>query len=133
MNLNEKNVKYLKDTCTGGIKIPRFINDLDPEINRAIWSLTYNILVLFSGGIQKSIKAEWRCDLISDEIMLISEDISKLVDSKEILLIWLFIGNMIEEWIDRAVELDCFESAENLKRILGSSFGNRYYCPWITE
>ena len=133
MTIDEKNIRDLRKSCLESIKTPKFINDFEPEINRVVWSLTYNMLVAFMNGIQKSVKAEWRCDLVSEEIMLISEDISKLVNGKRILLIWLFVGSMIEQWIDEAVELDCFESAENLKRILGSSFGNRYYCPWIMD
>jgi len=133
MTLNEKNINILKKICVESIKTPKFINDWEPQMSRVVWSLTYNMLISFMDGIQKSVKPEWRCDLISEEIMLISEDISKMVNGKQILIIWLFVGSMIEQWIDEAVELDCFESAENLKRILGSSFGNRYYCPWITD
>jgi hypothetical protein len=133
MTLNEKNVRDLRKICVESITVPKFINDFEPEINKIVWALTSSMLSSFMEGIQKSVKPEWRCELISEEIMLISEDISKMVNGKRILIIWLFVGSKVEEWIDSAVELDCFESAENLKRILGSSFGNRYYCPWIME
>ena len=133
MTIDERNIKDLKRTCVESIKTPKFINDWDPEVSRVVWSLTYNMLICFMTGIQKSVKPEWRCDLVSEEIMLISEDISKMVNGKQILIIWLFVGSLIETWIDEAVDLDCFEAAENLKRILGSSFGNRYYCPWIMD
>jgi hypothetical protein len=54
--------------------------------------------------------------------MDISDDLSKILDGKNMLMIWLFIGEVIEGWIERAISLDCFESAENLKRILANSW-----------
>jgi hypothetical protein len=80
------------------------------------------MVINFTEGLQKSVIPQWRCDLISREIMDISDDLSKILDGKNMLMIWLFIGEVIEGWIERAISLDCFESAENLKRILANSW-----------
>ena len=117
----EKKMNQLRKDCVSLIEQPSFIDNLDPVTARTTWSLTYNMVINFTEGLQRSVIPQWRCDLISKEIMDISEDLSKLIDETYLLMIWLFIGETIEWWIERAISLDCFESAENLKRILNSS------------
>jgi hypothetical protein len=117
----DKKMNILRKDCVSSIQQPNFIDNLDPILARTAWSLTYNMVINFTEGLQKSVIPQWRCELISKEIMDISDDLSKLVDDVSLLMIWLFVGETIEDWIDMAISLDCFESAENLKRILASS------------
>jgi hypothetical protein len=118
----DKKMNILRKDCVSSIQQPNFIDNLDPILARTAWSLTYNMVINFTEGLQKSVIPQWRCDLISREIMDISDDLSKILDGKNMLMIWLFIGEVIEGWIERAISLDCFESAENLKRILANSW-----------
>lgn len=117
----EKKMNELRNQCVASITQPEFMDGLDPIIARTTWSMTYNIISNFTEGLQKSIIPQWRCDLISGEIMDISDDLSKLINETYLLMVWLFIGETIECWIKKAISLDCFESAENLKRILQGS------------
>lgn len=118
----DKKITFLRRESIKDINQPVFIDLLEPTISRTTWSLTYNMLVGFTEGLQPAIIPQWRCDLISREIMDISDDLSKILDGKNMLMVWLFIGEIIEGWIERAISLDCFESAENLKRILANSW-----------
>jgi hypothetical protein len=118
----DKKMNILRKDCVSSIQQPNFIDNLDPILARTAWSLTYNMVINFTEGLQKSVIPQWRCDLISREIMDISDDLSKILDGKNMLMIWLFIGEIVEGWIERAISLDCFESAENLKRILANSW-----------
>ena len=120
--MTDSKLNILRIESINDIYKPYFIENLDPILSKTTWSLTYNMLINFTEALQTSIIQQWRCDLISREIMDISDDLSKIIDDKIILLIWLFLGEIVEGWIKRAVDLDCFESAENLKRILANSW-----------
>ena len=121
MTSYDDKITLLRLESIDDIQRPFFIDCLDPLISKTAWSLTYNMLLNFSEGLQLTIIPQWRCDLISREVMDISDDLSKILDGKNMLMVWLFIGEIVEGWIERAVSLDCFESAENLKRILANS------------
>ena len=112
-------ISIFKKDVISTIVRPDFLDNTNSFSTEEIsWRHTFNTLKLFSDGINTNIlnesKIKYICDFINAEI----EELSKSVDSKQLLMCWLYIGELVEDWVQMALELEEYESASNLMKIL---------------
>lgn len=124
METYDKRIVFLRKRCVVSLREPKFMENiiLDNIVQRAAWNISYEIVWKFTDVLGVDVLSKYRCLLISNEISELSEDLSRIVDSKTLLMIWLWIGELIESWIEWSIEDECYEAAENLKRLLTNSF-----------
>lgn len=101
---------------------PDFLNNTNSFSTEELsWRHTFNVLHLFLDGVGPRVlsdaKIKYICDFVNAEI----EELSKVVDSKQLLMCWLHIGELVEDWVQMALELEEYESASNLMKILEKS------------
>ncbi len=106
------------------IKRPDFLNDPNNSFSTKslTWTLTYNILILFNDVVVQDVVSNPRLNYISRLIMDSSEELTKFIDDKELLYIWLFIGELVDEWIEIAEEQEQYEVCANLKNLMKKCF-----------
>lgn len=112
---------YRKEVLKTIIKPDFLTNEMAFSIEEVSWRYTFNILNFFLEGVTPRIlsdaKIKYICGFVTSEI----EELSKSVDSKQLLMCWLHIGELIEDWIVLAEESEEYESASNLMKILEKS------------
>lgn len=115
-----------RQTIKKTIKRPDFLSDPNNSFSTKslTWTLTYSILTLFNDVIGNEIVSNPKLNYISKLIMDSSEELSKFIDDKELLYIWLFIGELVDEWIELAEEQEQYESCANLKNLMKKCFAD---------
>lgn len=126
--MNCKEIVKFKSALLSNIERPKFLLDEEPTDlptpRNLAFNGAYNILCLFSDGISKSNLAKAKINLIAKQIENITNEMDIFLDSKQLLLVWSYVGNEIDIWIELAIEREYFETAANLKKIMEAYFND---------
>jgi hypothetical protein len=108
----EKKFKEFKNYCRVGIVRPDFI----PDDFR--WAATYHILrTYFAYCITEKIIERSIVDIVCEDICFQKEELQSEFDHNDLLIQSLYITSVLEDWLELALELELFETAQNLKNI----------------
>ncbi len=115
-----------KQTIKRTIKRPDFLSDPNNSFSTKslTWTLTYGILIHFNDVVVNEVVSNSKLNYISKLIMDSSEELSKFIDDKQLLYIWLFIGELIDDWIEMAEDEEQYEACANLKNLLKKCFND---------
>lgn len=107
-----KRFKELKEYCRGTIKRPDWIED-DYR-----WAMTFHILrTYFAYCVTNEIVPSEIVPIICTDISYQWDDLRQEVTPEDYFLIWAYVSNLLEEWLDVSVGLEEFEVSKNLKNI----------------
>jgi hypothetical protein len=97
---------------------------LSPKLHysqkKMVIELVANIFYNYIDVIEKRILPDSKINESLDDINRISGDISTILGDKDYLLTWIYIGDTIILWQKKAVELEEYEIAQNLKRLFNN-------------
>lgn len=120
MKTDRKSLTKVRRFVVNSVKQPQFL--LDPTstltTKSLAWNGVYNILYLMLDGCTCRLIRKHEIDAIEIEVDRINADLRALVDDKQMLMIWIWIGELVEGWIKFAIENEEYEIAANLKKIL---------------
>ena len=95
-----------------------------PTVKNLAFNGGYNILCLFLDGISKEYLKKKNLNLIVKQIEHITYELDTFLDSKQLLMVWAWIGSEVDIWINLCLELEYYESAANLKKIMETYFND---------
>jgi hypothetical protein len=123
-----ENIIEFKAAIIKSIERPKFLIDLEvtdlPTPRNLAWNGAYNILSLFSDGISKNNLTKAKIRLIAKQIDNVTNELDTFLDSKQLLLVWSFVGQEVDIWIELAIAGEYFETAANLKKIMEAYFND---------
>lgn len=96
----------------------------NPTIKNLGWNGVYNILLLFSDAISSNNLPKQKLRLIIKQIEDTTNELDTFLDSKQLLMLWIFIGSEIDAWIELCLQEEYYESAANLKKIMDGYFND---------
>ena len=118
-----KEVNKVLSYAIGSIKEIKLV--LSPKLHhsqkRIVIDLVANIFYSYIDVIEDNILPDKRIDEASDDIIKLSDEISLMVSDKDYLLTWIYIGDTITDWQKKAVELEEYEVAQNLKKLFNGN------------
>lgn len=118
--MKPNNILTLRKEILSEIKRPDFLSSIinSMTINDLAWNHCY--LILFAGldCVSKKVLSDRQIDAIVSEIDECSNDLEQTVDSKTLLYCWVWLHGQMIAWFDRAVELEEYETAANLKKVI---------------
>jgi hypothetical protein len=98
---------------------------LSPKLHysqkKMVIELVANIFYNYIDVIESSILSDKKISESLEDINRISGDISNILNDKDYLLTWIYIGDTIVLWQKRAVELEEYEIASNLKKLFNNN------------
>ena len=110
----------LRKRILNSIKRPDFLSSIinSMTINDLAWNHCY--LILFAGldCVSKSILTDKQIDAIIDEIDGAACDLENTIDPKTLLYCWVWLHSNMIDWVDVAIELEEYETAENLRKVI---------------
>lgn len=97
---------------------------LSPKLHysqkRMVIELVANIFYNYIDVIEDRILPDSKIGEALDEIGRLSGEISNILNDKDYLLTWIYIGDTITDWQKKAVELEEYEVAQNLKKLFNN-------------
>lgn len=120
----KSNLSTLRRKIAKSIKQPKFLIDPSSTLStkNLTWNVVHNILYQFLDGVQPVVLSKSRVKFTCNEVAKLSDDLEAVISDKDLVYVWLYMGELVEEWIEWSVELDEFECAENLKKILNNEY-----------
>lgn len=114
----------LKREIANTILMPDFLKDWSGSESDKGWAyeIIYQILDLYYSAVKREVQTSAFVKRTCFRIDRSSYELQKLLTPNQYLQTWLWIGSIIEVWIDFAVELEEYEVASNLKKILNSEY-----------
>lgn len=98
---------------------------LSPKLHysqkRIAIELVANIFYNYIDVIQETILPDKEIEVVLEEINKVSGDLCDILNSKDYLLTWIYIGDTISDWQKKAVELEEYEIAQNLKKLFNNN------------
>jgi hypothetical protein len=98
---------------------------LSPKLHfsqkRAAIELVANILYNYLDVIEDRVLPDKKIDEALYEINRLSGEVSNILGDKDYLLTWIYIGDTIIDWKEKAVELQEYEIAQNLKNLFNNN------------
>ncbi len=117
-------INRLRSFAAKSIKQPEFL--LDPNsplsIKNLVWNRVHNILYEYMIGLTEILISNSRIKQTCEEVQKLNDDMANSISDNDMMYCWLFIGEVVESWIDKAIELELFESASNLKKLLENEY-----------
>lgn len=118
-----RKVNAVLSYALGTIKEVKLI--LSPKMaysqKRVVIELVANILYNYIDVIDDRILPDKKINESIDEIDRLSGEINSLITDKDYLLTWIYIGDTITDWQKKAVELEEYEVAQNLKKLFNNN------------
>jgi hypothetical protein len=124
MATKKRPINQLRSFAVKTIKQPEFL--IDPSsplsVKNLVWNRVHNILYEYMVGITEILISNSRIKQTCEEIQKISDDMSNNISDNDMMYVWLFLGETVESWIEEAIELEEFECASNLKKLLENEY-----------
>jgi hypothetical protein len=112
----------LKDGIAKTILVPHFLYEWNDQYKDELVNLTFQILDLYYRGVNSDLLTNVQVKRICRKIDRLSAESITISPSHIHLQCWLWIGEMIEEWIQLAIFEEEFEVAANLRKLLNSEY-----------
>jgi hypothetical protein len=114
----------LKGKIAETIYVPDYLRKwkCDNEIKDLATTILFEMLDCYFNGVQFGFISNRRVKSLCYKIDKLSYDFSQVSDPDIYLQNWLFIGTTVELWIEFAVDLEEFEVAANLRKLLNSEY-----------
>lgn len=109
-------MKTIKKDLLDDIYRPDFLNG--GEVSDFTWSCINNILSVFINAVSEKILTNRQVNMAIKNIENTAEELDFLANENQVLLSWIYITTMVEKWIETVADLEYFEAASNLKKIL---------------
>ena len=121
-----KPITQLRREAVRSIKRPDFITRGGKyiSIQDIAWHNMYLILFSFLDCIKSSQLSDRAIESILDEIEKPSKDLDTILNGKQLLYAWVYIHGLVMHWMQTAEELEEYESAYNLKKIVDIIYDN---------
>lgn len=118
------NISKLRIFVNNSIIQPNFLIDLGTplSVKNLTWNGVENILINYSEGICSTILSQKNIRVICKEIDSIIGEIGSILSERDIITISIWIVELIDKWIEMAIELEEFESAKNLTSLLNNEY-----------
>lgn len=116
-----KPITILRKQIMDTIKRPDFLeksNSSGISVNDIAWNNSYEILYRMLDCVRSCVLSQKAIDDILISIGESSYELDNILNGKQQLYTWIWIHGMIGAWLDMALELDQFETAANLKKII---------------
>lgn len=98
---------------------------LSPKLHysqkKMVIELVANIFYNYIDVIEPRILSDNKISESLEDINRLSGDINNIVSDKDYLLTWIYIGDTIVLWQKKAVELEEYEVAQNLKKLFNNN------------
>ena len=117
-------MEELKSRISHTIYVPDYLRkwNADNEIKDLATTILFEMLDCYFNGVQVGFISNRRVKSLCYKIDNLSYDFSRVSDPDIYLQNWLFIGTTVELWIEFAVDLEEFEVAANLRKLLNSEY-----------
>ena len=107
----------LKEKIAETIYLPKWIlANTSDKSHEIIWSI---LNIIYTDCIKSSVisnrKATWTVKKLEVEF----DSLQDLVKPADYFLIWEWIGTTVQKWLNSAIELEEFETASNLQKVMG--------------
>ena len=113
-------------TRTSLLKVRRYIiNSIrrpDFIINDEIWLSVSSLVYLFLDGVVDYIQHNDLIESICIDIERTSKKIKEFVYHKMVMYIWIWLSELVESWIEFAIENEEYEIAANLQNIISQNY-----------
>lgn len=117
-------INQLRSFVVKSIKQPEFL--LDPNsplsVKNLVWNRVHNILYEYMVGLSEVTLPNGRIKQTCEEIQRLNDDMANSVSDNDMMYIWLYIGELVESWIEKSIELEEYESSSNLKKLLENEY-----------
>lgn len=122
MKTARKSLVKLRRDIIASVKQPHFLLDPNTPLSQQSlsWNSAYRILYAILDAVSGRLLERSEIRNIVIEITLADLELQRICSEKEHLLVWLFVGDLVESWIKEAVKVEEFEIAANLKAITKS-------------
>lgn len=105
------------------IYVPDFLKDFQHPHKNDIVEMTFEILnFYYTSSINPEFLHNRKIKRICKDIDMMSQILCDMAPSEIYLNSWLWIGDTVETWIKMAEQLEEFEVASNLKKVLNSEY-----------
>ena len=106
----------LKEKIAETIYLPKWIlHNLSTESHDIIWSI---LNIIYTDCIKSQIisdrKANWTLNKLEKEF----DSLQMIVAAPDYFLVWDWIGRTVLKWLNSAIELEEFEAASNLQKVM---------------
>jgi hypothetical protein len=94
---------------------------LSPKLHysqkRIAIELVANIFYNYIDVVQDTILSDKEIAVVLEDINRVSGELCDILNSKDYLLTWIYIGDTVSDWQNKAVQLEEYEIASNLKKL----------------
>ena len=113
MIMNEE----LKERIAETIYLPKWISHgMSDKSHEIIWSI---LNIIYTDCIKDSVisnrKATWTVKKLEVEF----DSLQEILIAADYFLVWDWIGTTVQKWLNSAIELEEFEAATNLQKVMG--------------
>lgn len=115
-------MEALKEKISFTVQMPQFLDEFSHPNKEEIVNGYYNILDIYFGGVYSNFLPNntirrWcrRVDIISNELLEITPPVIHLNS-------WIWIGGVVELWIEYSLQAEEYEVATNLRKLLNSEY-----------
>jgi hypothetical protein len=117
-------INQLRSFAVKSIKQPEFLMDPNSPISvkNLVWNRVHNILYEYTIGLSEILLTNSRIKQTCEEVQRINDDMANTISENDMMYIWLWLGETVESWIEKAIELEEYESSANLKRLLENEY-----------
>lgn len=117
-------INQLRSFAVKTIKQPNFLMDPNSplSVKNLIWNRVHNILYEYTVGLSEILLSNSRIKQTCEEIQKLNDDMANSVSDEDMMYIWLFLGETVESWIEKAIELEEYETSANLKKLLENEY-----------
>lgn len=117
-------INQLRSFAVKTIKQPQFLMDPNSplSVKNLIWNRVHNILYEYTIGLSEILLSNSRVRQTCEEVQRLNDDMANSVSDEDMMYIWLFLGETVESWIDKAIELEEYETSANLKKLLENDY-----------
>jgi len=124
MATKKRPINQLRSFAVKTIKQPGFL--LDPNsalsIKNLVWNRVHNILYEYMVGLTEILISNSRIKQTCEEVQKLNDDMANSISDNDMMYVWLWIGETVESWIEKAIDLEEFEAASNLKKLLENEY-----------
>lgn len=115
-------MEALKQKISLTVQIPEFLDELKHPQRDEIVNGYYNILDIYFGGVYSGFLPNNTIRRWCRRIDTISNDLLEITPPQIHLNSWIWLGAVVELWIEYALQLEEYEVATNLRKLLNSEY-----------
>lgn len=112
----------LKMRIAGTIEMPNFLYNVDGPDKDLIIATAFKLLDLHYKGVEAAFMTDEQIRRVLRRVDSYDLKLRAYASPRVCLKTWIWIGQTVGEWINDAIELEEFEVATNLRKIINSEY-----------